>query len=51
MDDNGDIQQIIQEGEMAKRTAIEYADWLVTTVNESMPDQSSPLCFKHNKHK
>ena len=36
--DDQDIQQILEEGKAAEKTALEYADWLVTTVNESMPD-------------
>ena len=28
----------IVEGNQAKTTAVEYADWLVTTMNEAMPD-------------
>ena len=31
MEDDQDIQQIIQEGKAAEKTALEYADWLVTT--------------------
>ena len=38
MEDNQDIQQILEERKVAEKTALEYADWLVTTVNESMPD-------------
>ena len=38
MEDDQDIQQIFEEGKAAEKTALEYADWLVTTVNESMPD-------------
>ena len=34
------VQRIIEEGEDAKAMALEYIDWLVTTYNESSPDES-----------
>ena len=39
MEDNESTEQIIREGEIAKKTALEYVDWLVITVNEAIPDQ------------
>ena len=36
--DREELQATIAEGEQAKATAVEYADWLVTTMNEAMPD-------------
>jgi len=45
---------LIQEGEVAKTAVLEYADWLVTTMNNSIPDESwlvpvsaSPLHFEY----
>jgi hypothetical protein len=31
-------QHIILYGQQAKQRAIAYADWLVTTINDSIPD-------------
>lgn len=39
-EDNQDIQQIFQEGKAAEITALEYANWLVTTLNESLPSST-----------
>ena len=33
-------QGVIEAGETAKSKALEYSDWLVTTINDSMPDDS-----------
>ena len=33
------LHKIIHEGETAKATALEYCDWLVTTMNDSIPDE------------
>ena len=30
---------IIREGEVAKTTVLQYADWLVTTCNMALPDE------------
>ena len=45
---------LIQEGEVAKTAVLEYADWLVATMNNSIPDEpwrvpvsASPLHFEY----
>ena len=47
-------ERLIQEGEVAKTAVLEYADWLVTTMNNSIPDEpwrvpvsASPLHFEY----
>ena len=34
-----DAQRIVQEGEAAKSAVLQYSDWLVTTINASIPDE------------
>lgn len=36
---DADVQTIIEEAEKAKVAALQYVDWLVTTCNESIPDE------------
>ncbi|XP_028408792.1 uncharacterized protein LOC114531365 [Dendronephthya gigantea] len=33
-------QEIVREGEDAERKLISYVDWLVTTVNDDLPDEN-----------
>lgn len=33
-----DVNRIVTEGESAKAAALEYADWLVCTMNDTIPD-------------
>ena len=40
IEDEESIEHIVQEGKMAKKAALEYVDWLVTTVNEAIPDET-----------
>lgn len=40
-------QQLIEEGEKAKSAALEYADWLVTTMNEAIPDDTWSFPIPH----
>ena len=35
---NSEVQRVIQEGEEAKTTVLQYIDRLITTCNDSMPD-------------
>ena len=42
-----DIELLIQQGEVAKTTALQYADWLVTTMNDSIPDDMWRLPVPH----
>ncbi len=42
-----DTEQIIQEGEAAKTAALEYADWLVNTLNDSIPDEKWRVPVPH----
>lgn len=41
------LQELIQEGEDAKKTAIQYCDWLVTTCNDAIPDDTWRLPYPH----
>ncbi len=47
----GDVSQstmsLIQEGEQAKKTVLEYVDWLVTTCNSSIPSETWHLPHPH----
>ncbi len=49
MDDSEqcDLLQLIQDGEEAKCTALQYSDWLVTTCNDAMPDDTWRLPHPH----
>ena len=38
-DGSTEMSRIIQEGEEAKATVLQYCDWLITTCNETMPDE------------
>ena len=38
MDVSDDIEQTIQKGEVGKAAALQYVDWLVTTMNDSIPN-------------
>ena len=35
-----DLQKAVQEGQEATTSVLEYVDWLVTTCNEAMPDET-----------
>ena len=39
--------QLIHEGEVAKTAVLEYADWLVTTMNDSIPDETWRVPVPH----
>lgn len=41
------IQALIAEGHLAKQKVVAYVDWLVTTVNEAMPEQHWQLPTPH----
>ena len=43
-----DVEQLIQEGEVAKTAAFEYADWLGATMNISIPDETWCVPVPHN---
>ena len=45
--DVDDDERLIQEGEVAKTAALEYADWLVTTMNNSIPDETWQVPVPH----
>ena len=47
MDMSDDIEQTIQEGEVAKAAALQYVDWLVTTINDSIPDDMWHVPIPH----
>ena len=34
-----DAQRNVEEGEAAKSAALQYSDWLVTTMNAAIPDE------------
>ena len=38
-DVDDDVDQRVKEGELAKAGALEYVNWLVTTMNDSIPDE------------
>ncbi|XP_028418786.1 uncharacterized protein LOC114544315 isoform X2 [Dendronephthya gigantea] len=40
-------QEIVREGEDAERKLISYVDWLVTTVNDDLPDENWTLPDPH----
>jgi hypothetical protein len=40
-------RHIIEYGNHAKAIAIEYANWLVTTINTSIPDETQPTPTPH----
>lgn len=47
MEEDTERRKIIEEGEKAKTAVLEYADWLVTTGNGAVPDDSWSLPVPH----
>ena len=45
--DGDDDEQLIQEREVAKIAVLEYANWLVTTMNDSIPDETWHVPVPH----
>ena len=41
------LQAVIAEGDLAKQKVVEYVDWLVTTINEAMPQEHWQLPTPH----
>lgn len=35
-----DVDQVIEDGKHAETTALQYADWLVSTLNSAIPDEN-----------
>ena len=44
---DSDLHQIVQDGEDAKTTVLQYVDWLVTTCNSSLPGELSSTPIPH----